>query len=125
MGWTGRILRVNLTQGRCESEPLNLEWAEQFLGQRGLASKYLMESMDSALDPLDPGNVLIFATGPLTATMAPTAGRYCVVTKGALTNAIACSNSGRKVGAGNQARRLGHGDHRGCLSPPGLAVDQR
>ena len=99
MGWTGRILRVNLTQGRCESEPLNLEWAEQFLGQRGLASKYLMESMDSALDPLDPGNVLIFATGPLTATMAPTAGRYCVVTKGALTNAIACSNSGGKVGA--------------------------
>ena len=30
MGWTGRILRVNLTQGRCESEPLNLEWAEHF-----------------------------------------------------------------------------------------------
>ncbi len=99
MSWTGRILRVNLAQGRCESEPLNLEWAEQFLGQRGLASKYLMESMDPALDPLDPGNVLIFATGPLTATMAPTAGRYSVVTKGALTNAIACSNSGGKVGA--------------------------
>ena len=55
--------------------------------------------MDPALDPLDPGNVLIFATGPLTATMAPTAGRYSVVTKGALTNAIACSNSGGKVGA--------------------------
>ncbi len=99
MGWAGRILRVNLTEGRCAGEPLNLDWAEQFLGQRGLASKYLMESMDPGADPLDPGNVLIIATGPLTGTMAPTAGRYSVVTKGALTNAIACSNSGGKVGA--------------------------
>ena len=99
MGWTGRVLRVDLGSGCCEGEPLNQDWAEQFLGQRGLASKYLMELMDPAVDSLAPGNVLIFATGPLTGTMAPTAGRYSVVTKGALTNAIACSNSGGKVGA--------------------------
>jgi len=99
MGWTGKILRVDLTAGTCVSEPLNREWAEQYMGQRGLATKYLMESMDPSVDALDPGNVLIFATGPLTGTMAPTAGRYAVVTKGALTGAIACSNSGGKVGA--------------------------
>ena len=99
MGWTGKILRVDLTAGTCVSEPLNREWAEQYMGQRGLATKYLMESMDPAVDALDPGNVLIFATGPLTGTMAPTAGRYAVITKGALTGAIACSNSGGKVGA--------------------------
>ena len=99
MGWTGRILRVDLTAGTCKSEALNREWAEQYLGQRGLATKYLMEAMDPAVDALDPGNVLIFATGPLTGTMVPTAGRYSVVTKGALTGAIACSNSGGKFGA--------------------------
>ena len=99
MGWTGRVLRVDLGRGRCEGEALNQDWAEQFLGQRGLASKYLMELMDPAVDSLAPGNVLIFATGPLTGTMAPTAGRYSVITKGALTNAIACSNSGGKIGA--------------------------
>ena len=99
MAWTGKILRVDLTAGTCTGEPLNTEWAEQYLGQRGLASKYLYEEMDPAVDALDPGNVLIFATGPLTGTMAPTAGRYSVVTKGALTGAIACSNSGGKVGA--------------------------
>ncbi|MBT5433699.1 MAG: hypothetical protein HOK83_08570, partial [Rhodospirillaceae bacterium] len=60
MGWTGKILRVNLTEGTCKNEPLNKDWAEQFLGQRGLASKYLMESMDPAVDALDPANVLIF-----------------------------------------------------------------
>jgi len=99
MAWTGKILRVNLSDGVCQSEPLNMTWAEEFLGQRGLASKYLYEEMDPAVDALDPGNVLIFATGPLTGTMAPTAGRYSVVTKGALTGTIACSNSGGKVGA--------------------------
>ena len=43
--------------------------------------------------------MLIFATGPLTGTMSSTSGRFAVVTKGPLTNAIACSNSGGKFGA--------------------------
>jgi aldehyde:ferredoxin oxidoreductase len=42
---------------------------------------------------------MIMTTGPLTGTMASTGGRYTVVTKGALTNAIACSNSGGYFGA--------------------------
>jgi aldehyde:ferredoxin oxidoreductase len=99
MGWAGRILRVNLTAGTCRGEPLNGDWAGQFLGQRGLATKYLAAEIDPRVDALDPGNILIFATGPLTGTMAPTGGRYSVVTKGALTGAIACSNSGGKFGS--------------------------
>ena len=75
-----------------------MEWAQAYLGSRGLATKYLVEEMDPKADPLSPENVLIFATGPLTGTTAPTAGRYTVVTKGALTNAIACSNSGGYFG---------------------------
>jgi aldehyde:ferredoxin oxidoreductase len=58
-----------------------------------------MEMMDPKADPMSPENVLIFATGPLTGTMASTSGRYAVITKGPLTNAIACSNSGGKFGA--------------------------
>ncbi len=99
MGWQKQILRVNLTEGSSSIEPLNMEWAMDYLGERGLASKYLMESMDPKTDAMSPENVLIFATGPLTGTMASTSGRYVVVTKGPLTNAIACSNSGGKFGA--------------------------
>ena len=99
MSWTGNILRVDLDAGTCAREPLNREWAAQYLGQRGLATKYLREEIDPAVDPLDPGNKLIFASGPLTGTMSSTGGRYSVVTKGALTGAIACSNSGGKFGA--------------------------
>ncbi|MCB1519581.1 MAG: aldehyde ferredoxin oxidoreductase family protein [Hyphomicrobiaceae bacterium] len=99
MSWTGKILRVNLTEGTIKSEPLNMDWARKYLGQRGLATKYLIEEIDPKTDPLGPGNKMIFATGPLTGTAASTGGRYSVVTKGALTNAIACSNSGGYFGA--------------------------
>ncbi len=99
MGWQKKLLRVNLTQGTCREEPLNMVWANDYLGLRGLASKYLSEEIDPKVDPLSPENKLIFATGPLTGTMSSTSGRYAVVTKGPLTGAIACSNSGGKFGA--------------------------
>ncbi len=99
MSWSGKILRVNLTKGTCQSESLNMAWAKEYLGSRGLASKYLVEEIDPKVDPLSPDNKIIWATGPLTGTMASTGGRYTVVTKGPLTGAIACSNSGGYWGA--------------------------
>src|SRR5476649_2704301 len=99
MAWAGKILRVNLTAGTCKSEPLNMKWARYYIGQRGLATKYYVEEVDAKVDPLSPDNKIIFATGPLTGTMASTGGRYSVITKGPLTGAIACSNSGGYFGA--------------------------
>ncbi|WP_418318777.1 aldehyde ferredoxin oxidoreductase family protein [Piscinibacter sakaiensis] len=99
MSWAGNILRVNLGTGVVTSEPLNMSWARQYLGSRGLASKYLVEEIDPKVDPLSPDNKIIWATGPLTGTMASTGGRYTVVTKSPLTGAIACSNSGGYWGA--------------------------
>jgi aldehyde:ferredoxin oxidoreductase len=99
MAWTRKILRVNLTDRTTKSEPLNMQWANDYLGQRGLATKYLVSEIDPKVDPLSPDNKIIWATGPLTGTMASTGGRYSVVTKGPLTGAIACSNSGGYFGA--------------------------
>ncbi len=99
MSWQGRVLRVNLTAGTCAGEDINTDWALSFLGQRGLATKYMLAESDPAADPLSPANNLIFATGPLTGTPASTGGRYSVITKGALGGAIACSNSGGHFGA--------------------------
>jgi aldehyde:ferredoxin oxidoreductase len=99
MSWAGKLLRVNLTAGTVKSEPLNMEWARAYLGSRGLGSKYLISEIDPKVDPLSAENKLIWATGPLTGTMASTGGRYTVITKGPLTGAIACSNSGGYFGA--------------------------
>ncbi|MFZ9428860.1 MAG: aldehyde ferredoxin oxidoreductase family protein [Burkholderiaceae bacterium] len=99
MSWAGKILRVNLTAGTVKTEPTNMTWAKQYLGSRGLATKYIVEEVDPKVDPLAADNKIIWATGPLTGTMASTGGRYTVVTKGPLTGAIACSNSGGYWGA--------------------------
>jgi len=99
MSWAGKILRVNLTAGTVKSEPLNMKWARDYVGSRGLGTKYLVEEIDAKVDPLSPDNKIIWATGPLTGTMASTGGRYTVITKGPLTGAIACSNSGGYWGA--------------------------
>jgi aldehyde:ferredoxin oxidoreductase len=99
MGWQKKVLRVNLSEGTCKPEPLNMEWAQQYLGQRGLATKYIVAETDPKVDPLSPENKMIMATGPLTGTMASTGGRYSVITKSPLTGAIACSNSGGYFGA--------------------------
>ena len=99
MAWTKNVLRVNLEAGTCTAEPLNMAWAQDYLGQRGLATKYFVSEVDPKVDPFSPANKLIFVTGPLTGTMAATGGRYSVITKGPLTGAIACSNSGGYFGA--------------------------
>nr|WP_231971327.1 aldehyde ferredoxin oxidoreductase N-terminal domain-containing protein [Polynucleobacter necessarius] len=91
MSWAGKLLRVNLSKGTCQSEPLNMEWAKEYLGSRGLASKYLVEEIDPKVDPLSPENKIIWATpGPLTGTTASTGGRYTVVTKGAINGRSDC-----------------------------------
>jgi aldehyde:ferredoxin oxidoreductase len=99
MGWQGNVLRINLTDSTINSEPLNAAWAADYLGSRGLGAKYLMEETDPKVDPFSPDNKLIFATGPLTGTMAATGGRYSVVTKSPLTGTLTCSNSGGYFGA--------------------------
>ena len=105
MAWTRNVLRVNLTDGSITHEPLNMQWANDYLGQRGLATKYLSEEIDPKCDALSPENKMIMTTGPLTGTMASTAGRYSVVTKSPLTGAIACSNSGGYIG--NEMKNAG------------------
>ena len=93
-GWTGKLLRVNLTTGTHGVEDVPESWQREYVGGRGLAARYLYEEMDPKADALGPDNKLILATGPLTGTSAPTGARYMVVTKGPLTGAITTSNSG-------------------------------
>ena len=99
MSWTGKMLRIDLTKGTVKVEATNMQWAQAYIGSRGLGTKYLVEEVDATVDPLSSDNKIIWATGPLTGTMASTGGRYTVITKSPLTGAVACSNSGGYWGA--------------------------
>ena len=98
-GYIGKILRINLTEGKTSTEPLNMELAKKYLGGRGLAGKMFADEVASDVDALAPENKLFIATGVLTGTNAPTPARYMVVTKSPLNGVIASSNSGGYWGA--------------------------
>ncbi len=99
MAYMGKMLRVNLTDGSIKTEDTPLDLAKKYVGGRGLAGRILMNEIDPKVDALSPENKLIFASGPLSNTNAPTGGRYMVITKGPLTGGIASSNSGGQWGA--------------------------
>ena len=99
MSYMGTMLRVDLSSGSIKTEETPLDLAKLYLGGRGLGSRILINEIDPKIDALSTDNKLIFATGPLTNTSAPTGGRYMVVTKSPLTGTIASSNSGGVFGA--------------------------
>jgi aldehyde:ferredoxin oxidoreductase len=99
MSYQGKILRVNLSERKVSTEDLDFELAKKYLGGRGLATKIFYDEVGPKVDPFSEENKIIFSTGLLTGTTAPTGGRYMVVTKGPLTGTIASSNSGGFFGA--------------------------
>jgi aldehyde:ferredoxin oxidoreductase len=96
--YAGKTVRVDLSRGRITKESIDLQLARTFIGGRGLGTKILSDEIDPKVDPLASANKLIFAAGPLTGTAAPSGSRWMAITKGALTDAVACSNAGGDFG---------------------------
>ena len=92
--WTGKLLRIDLTDNSVAVEEIPPGRLEAYLGGRGLAVRYLMDEIDPQVEPLAPENKLILANGPLTGTPIPTGARYMAITKSPLTGALTCSNAG-------------------------------
>jgi aldehyde:ferredoxin oxidoreductase len=93
-GYLGKILRVNLSQGKLWDEALNEDYARNYVGGSGLAARYLYDMLDADTDPLGPENPLFFLTGPLVGTSMTSAGRYSVCARSPLTGIWGEANSG-------------------------------
>lgn len=98
-GWTGRILRVNLSNSQINIETPEPDLYEKYIGGRGMGCRILWEEVGPEVNPLEPENKLIFMTGPLTGTNVPTAGRFTLTSKSPLTGTVFDSNSGGIWGA--------------------------
>lgn len=94
MGFWGRILHVNLTDGSHEFEELPGDVYRKFIGGAGLGAKVLWDRMKAGMDPLGPENILGFTTGVLTDTGAILTGRFMVVGKSPLSGGWGDSNCG-------------------------------
>ena len=77
-GWSGKLLRVDLTESRwweVSSEP----HATRFIGGIGTGLKITWDEVASDTGAFDPKNRLVFAPGPLTGTPVPGSGRFEMV----------------------------------------------
>jgi aldehyde:ferredoxin oxidoreductase len=65
-GWTGQILRVNLTAKTFKKESFSEEFAAKWVGGRGFAVKILYDELKPGIDPLGPDTKVLVALGPIT-----------------------------------------------------------
>ena len=96
-GFYGRILHVDLTSRKFNLEPLAEDMQRKYLGGKGLASWLLHRHNPPGIDPLDPENRLIFATGPLTGSRIWGSCRYGVFSKSPQTGIYSESYAGGRV----------------------------
>ncbi|MEB2836419.1 MAG: aldehyde ferredoxin oxidoreductase family protein [Desulfurococcales archaeon] len=93
-GWHGSILWVDLSRGEYKLVGYPGEWAQKFIGGRGLAARILWEYLPRGADPLGPENLLVFAVGPLTGLPLPSSGKMVIAAKSPLTGGYGDGNIG-------------------------------
>ncbi len=97
-GWAGTILRVDLSSGNIERQPLDKKLCDDFIGGRGISAKILFDEVPPGVEPFSAGNKLIFSCGPLSGTSAPCPARFHVTAKAPLTGIMGNSNAGGYFG---------------------------
>ena len=96
-GYMGKILWVDLNEGKLREEALDEETGRKFLGGYGLGSRTLFKHQKAGIDPLGPENIFGLVTGMLTGTPAITGNRYVAVGKSPLTGGWGDANSGGNI----------------------------
>lgn len=88
LGYKNNVLRVNLSDKTYKTEPLNMEWAEKYVGSKGLAIRYMYDELEPGIDALGEKNKLFLTTGPLTGTPVPCSGKLSVAAKSPATGTM-------------------------------------
>jgi len=104
-GYWGKILWVDLTNGKTSVETFDDAYARKYLGGVGLATKIISDKVTKHTSPLGAGNVLVFATGPYQATDIAGSGRCSACAKSPLTGYWGESSAGGHIGP--QLKRCG------------------
>ncbi len=97
-GYAGTILKIHLTDGVVEKQPLPREMAEQFLGGRGFVAKTLFDQLPPDTDPLGPDNIFVVASGVLSGQFMPASGKTHFGCKSPATGGYGDSNMGGHFG---------------------------
>ncbi|MFQ6042658.1 MAG: aldehyde ferredoxin oxidoreductase family protein [Candidatus Poribacteria bacterium] len=93
-GYNGKILRVDLSDGKIWTEEPEEVIYRRYLGGGALACYYLLNELKPKIDPLGPENILIFMTSVINGTNIPGANRYSAAAKSPLTGGYGESEAG-------------------------------
>lgn len=93
-GYTGKVLRIDLTSREIKIDQPNEAFYRTYLGGPGFGLYYLLNEMSPQTDALGPDNIIVFAAGLLTGTAAPSVPRFTVCAKSPLTGALGRSEAG-------------------------------
>jgi aldehyde:ferredoxin oxidoreductase len=86
--YQGRVLRIDLSARTSAVEPLNMEWAEQYVGGKGLLFRYMWDEIPPKMDPWMAEAPIILMTGPFAGTSVSTASRLVVGCKSPATGIL-------------------------------------
>ncbi len=93
-GWTGIFLEVDLYRKSFGDFEVPKRYYDLYLGGANLGAQLLWDFKAFTTDPLEPGNVLLFLTGPLSGTNFPGAGRTHIMARSPHTNLVGESSLG-------------------------------
>lgn len=122
LGYQNKVLRINLTEKKASTEPLRMDFAEKYVGSKGLAIRYMYEELKPGIDALGADNKLFLTTGPFTGTPVPCSGKLSVAAKSPATGTMNdCSIGGH---AGIKIKFAGYDMiiFEGQLAEPGYVI---
>jgi len=98
-GYNGKILRVDLNDGKIGVEEPHEKWYRAYLGGMAAIAYHLLREMKGGDDPFGPENQLIMAPGVITGAPFSGSGRNAVGGKSPLTGAFGEADAGGFWGA--------------------------
>ena len=98
-GYSGKILRVNLSDSTITVEHPDELFYRRYLGGWGFVAYFLLKELEPGIDPLGPKNKLIFAPGIFTGVRLSGSGRSAAGAKSPLTGGFGEGDVGGYFGA--------------------------
>jgi aldehyde:ferredoxin oxidoreductase len=98
-GYTGNVLRVDLTKGETRIESLDDVMIKRWVGGVGFGAHYLWEEVPASVNWSDPDNIMVWASGPLAGSGMYGAGTINITAKGPMTNLAGSSQANGFFGA--------------------------